>query len=104
MNTDEGNLLPSDAMADLKAVLDALGAGTPLDPEIACRVRERSERIRQDVFERHGVLNIAVDLIRECRGELEESVARARRCLQFDNFVTCEDNPGVWTPSSFLTK
>ena len=43
----------AEARADLRAVLDSLIRKTPLDPEVAHRVRERGERIRQEVFERH---------------------------------------------------
>jgi hypothetical protein len=60
---------PAVVRADLRAVLDSLIHKTTLDPEIARRVRERSERITQEVFERHGLLNVAVDLIREGRDE-----------------------------------
>jgi hypothetical protein len=60
---------PAVIRADLKAVLDSVIHKTPLDPGIACRVRERGERMTQQVFERHGLLNVAVDLIREIRDE-----------------------------------
>ena len=60
---------PIETQADLKAVLDSLIHKTPLDPEIARRVRERGRRITQEVFERHGLLNVAADLIREGRDE-----------------------------------
>jgi hypothetical protein len=33
------------------------------------RVQERAEAIRQEVLAKHGVLNVAVDLIREGRDE-----------------------------------
>jgi hypothetical protein len=56
-------------LADLQAVIDSLVSKTPLDPVIARCVEERSERTRQEVFERHGLLNVAVDLIREIRDE-----------------------------------
>ena len=59
----------AEAHADLKAVLDSVIHKTPLAPEIARRVRERGERITQEVFEWHGLLNVAVDLIREGRDE-----------------------------------
>jgi hypothetical protein len=59
----------AEARADLRAVLDSLIHKTPLDPEVARRVQERGERIRQEVYERHGLLNVAVDLIREGRDE-----------------------------------
>jgi hypothetical protein len=58
---------PADVQADLRAVIESLITQQPLDPVIARRVQERSERIRQEVFDRHGLLNVAVDLIRETR-------------------------------------
>jgi len=55
--------------ADLEAVIEHAMSGKPLDPEVARRVRERSERATQETFEKHGFLNVAVDLIREIRDE-----------------------------------
>ena len=55
--------------ADLTAVMDHVTSGKPLDPAVACRVRERGEKIRQEVFAKNGPLNVAVDLIREGRDE-----------------------------------
>ena len=42
------------------------------DPEAMCRARERMDQMRAEVFEKFGILNIAVDLIREARGECGE--------------------------------
>lgn len=47
---------------DLKAVIEHLISGKPLDPELVRRVTERSERATQELFEKHGFLNVAVDL------------------------------------------
>jgi hypothetical protein len=58
--------------ADLKAVLDHVITGKPLDPEVARRVRERGDRLRQEIFEKHGLVDIGVPAIRELRGELPE--------------------------------
>jgi hypothetical protein len=55
--------------ADLEAVIEYAMTGKPLDPEVARRVRERSERATQEAFDKHGFLNVAVDLIREIRDE-----------------------------------
>jgi hypothetical protein len=62
-----------DALADAQAVIDHIISGKPLDPEVARRVRERAERIRQEILARHGVQDIGVPIIRELRGELPES-------------------------------
>jgi hypothetical protein len=58
---------------DAQAVLDHLVAGTPIDPELARRVRERAEDIRRQILATHGVQEIGVELIRQLRGELPES-------------------------------
>ncbi len=56
-------------LADLQAVIDSLMSQTPLDPVIARRVEERSERMTEALRRRYGELNVAVDLIREIRDE-----------------------------------
>ena len=56
--------------ADTQAVLDHFVTDKPLDPEVAKRVRERGQRIREEVYQKHGLLDIGVPAIRELRGEL----------------------------------
>jgi hypothetical protein len=56
-------------MADLEEVCRQAATGGVCDPELIRRIQERSEKARQELLERHGVLNIAVDLIREIRDE-----------------------------------
>jgi hypothetical protein len=55
--------------ADAQAVIEHALTGKPLDPEVARRVRERSERATDELRRRYGTLNVAVDLIRESRDE-----------------------------------
>jgi hypothetical protein len=44
--------------------------GKPVtDPELIRRIRERSEAARKAVFERNGLLDVAVPFIRELREE-----------------------------------
>jgi len=57
----------SDEDADARAVIEHAMTGKPLDPEIAHRIRARSERATESPRQRHGTLNIAVDLVREAR-------------------------------------
>ncbi len=45
--------------ADAEAVLRHAFQGEPLDPEVARRVRERAERITEEVRRRHGDLDDA---------------------------------------------
>jgi len=55
--------------ADLEAVLAHISAHTPVEPELARRVRERSEKVQEELRRKHGELNVAVDLVREIRDE-----------------------------------
>ena len=56
--------------ADEEAVMQAFLTGTAVDPEVAHRVQERSRLIREEVFRKHGLVDIAVPAIRELRGPL----------------------------------
>ncbi len=69
MKTTEIPPLPADALADMQAVADAVAAGTPVDPEVVRRVRERSERVQKELVGQYGIREIAVDLIRQGRDE-----------------------------------
>ena len=71
MDTTESQaagILP-DVETDAQAVIDQVLAGKPVDPEVARRVHERAHAIRQEVLEKCGVLDVAVDLIRETRDD-----------------------------------
>lgn len=63
----ETNGIPADIMADLEAVAAAVGAGRKPDPELTRRVRDRAEQIREQVFQKHGVLDIGGPAIRALR-------------------------------------
>lgn len=56
-------------LADLDAVMQRLATGKPLDPAASRRIRERAERITEEIRRQHGELDIAVQLIRETRDE-----------------------------------
>jgi hypothetical protein len=56
--------------ADQEAVMRAFLTGTTVDPEVAHRVQERSRLIREEVFRKHGLVDVAVPAIRELRGPL----------------------------------
>jgi hypothetical protein len=58
-----------DVLDDMQAVADAVAAGRPVAPEVAKRVRERSERVQEQLLHQYGVREIAVDLIRQGREE-----------------------------------
>jgi hypothetical protein len=61
--------IPQDVLDDMQAVADAAATGRPVDPEVARRVRERSDKVQEQLRNRYGLREIAVDLIRECREE-----------------------------------
>jgi hypothetical protein len=58
--------------ADTQAVIEHAMTGKPLDPAIARRVRAEGEKVRQEIFAKHGLVDIAVPAIRELRGELPD--------------------------------
>ena len=59
--------IPPELAADTQAVLEHLASGKPIDPEVARRIRERGERVREEIFSKHGLLDIGVPAIRELR-------------------------------------
>jgi hypothetical protein len=65
-------------------VADAVAAGRPVDPEIARRVRERSDRARQELLATRGAQDIGVQLIREARGPLDADQERELTLAQRD--------------------
>jgi hypothetical protein len=72
MDSNEANGIPPDVMADVQAIADHVAGGKPVDPQVLRRIQERAVKIRQAIFEQHGLVNIAVPAIRELRGELPE--------------------------------
>jgi hypothetical protein len=71
MNTAETTAgLPPDIQADTDALIQHLTSGKPLDPAVARRIRERGDRIREDILQKHGLQDIGVPAVRELRGEL----------------------------------
>lgn len=59
---------PTDVMNDLEAVCAALAQRRPVDPDVATRIHERAEKIKEEI-RRRGVTNVAVALVRESRDE-----------------------------------
>jgi predicted thioredoxin/glutaredoxin len=57
-------------LSDLEEVCRLVAEGKKItDPDLLRRIRERSEQVTHEIYEKHGLLNIAVDLIREGRDE-----------------------------------
>ena len=76
MNTDDplpfADAIPPELEADTRAVIEKLTTGKPLDPETVRRIRERADRIREEVFRKHGLLDIGVPAIRALRDGEDE--------------------------------
>jgi hypothetical protein len=66
MNTTEP--IPDDVMAELRSATERAARGIR-DPEAMRRACERMDRMREELRGRTGQLDIAVELIREARGD-----------------------------------
>ena len=73
------DILPAE-LADMEQVRPLIAEGKRVtDPALRQRVHERSEQVRRAMLERHGITNVAADLIREVRHEEgRELVERTR--------------------------
>lgn len=63
----ENTGVPRELEADTQAIIDHFVSGQDLDPETLRRIRERGDLIREEIFRKHGVLDIGVPAIRELR-------------------------------------
>lgn len=62
--------IPPDVMADMEEVSRLVSEGKRVsDPALLKRIHDRSEKVRRQIREKHGVVEWAVDLIREARDE-----------------------------------
>jgi hypothetical protein len=68
MSTSETSTIPPDVMAELQEAARRAAAGIR-DPEAMRQACERMDRMREEIRQTHGVLNVAVDLIREVRDD-----------------------------------
>jgi hypothetical protein len=59
--------VPAELEEETRAIIEHAMTRKPLDPAIAERVRTEAARVRQEVFERHGLLDEAVPGVREFR-------------------------------------
>jgi hypothetical protein len=67
---EKPSTISPEEMADMQEVCRLISEGKRVtDPALLKRIHERSEEVRREMFEKHGVTNIAVDLIREVRDE-----------------------------------
>ncbi len=68
MKAQFDSLIPAELMAELQKAADDLANGLR-DPEEARKACERMDRLGEEVFRRHGILDIGVPAIRELRDE-----------------------------------
>ncbi len=61
--------LPPEIVADLEEVCRQAASGGVPDPELLQRVRERSARVQEELRQKYGEMNVAVDLLREIRDQ-----------------------------------
>jgi hypothetical protein len=57
---------------DTLAVIEKLMTGKPLDPEVYRRIRAEAARISEEVYRKHGLLDIGVPAIRALRDGEDE--------------------------------
>ena len=69
MNAADPTTGAAQVRADEAVVTEHLLTGKPLDPEVYRRIRARAEQITTQLRQRHGDMNLAVDLIRDIRDE-----------------------------------
>ncbi len=55
------------ATSDNEAVVRAIAAGRKLDPDVVRRVRARAQQVTDEVYRKHGKLDVAIPAIREVR-------------------------------------
>jgi hypothetical protein len=67
--TMASNENPSATLTDLDYAIELIMKGKK-DPMFAARVQAETENITEEIERKHGVLNIAVDLIRQARDEV----------------------------------
>ena len=61
-----------ESSADVLAVHEAIAKGQAVDPQVKKRIHDRGEAIRADIRRRLGLVNVAVDLVREARDHDDE--------------------------------
>jgi hypothetical protein len=60
--------LPPDVLADVQKAIELAMAGER-DPEFEKRVQGEGKRIRDKIFRKHGLVDVAVPTIRELRDD-----------------------------------
>jgi len=64
--TESNSLIPPQIMAELQTAADRAAKGIR-DPETMLKACERMDRRREEIRQKHGILDIGVPAIRELR-------------------------------------
>lgn len=64
-----GTRTPPAVENDTEALMERIMHGTPLPAEVYQRIRQRGDELRNEMRQEFGVVEIAVDLIREIRDD-----------------------------------
>jgi len=67
MASQTKDLIPADVLADLEQAAYCAATGRPPPPDFVRRIAEEAEKIREEVKQKHGVMDIGVPAIRELR-------------------------------------
>ena len=63
--------IPAEEMADMEEVSRLISEGKPVtDPALLRRIYEQSQEVQRQIREKYGVVEWAVDLIREARDKV----------------------------------
>lgn len=68
MNATEPTTIPPELLAALQEAADNAAKGIR-DPEAMKRACDRMDRMREELRQRQGEMNVAVELVRETRDE-----------------------------------
>ena len=71
MNVNENNGIPPELLAELQRALELAAKGVR-DPEAMRRACEDMDRLREQIFQREGILDIGVPAIRALRDGEDE--------------------------------
>ena len=55
--------------ADTNALMESIINGAPLPPDVYHRIQKRGDELTEEIRQKYGTIEIAVDLIREIRDE-----------------------------------
>lgn len=71
MSNSESSTIPPELLAEMEEVARQAMSGGVRDPKLLRRIKERAEGIREEVFRKHGLLDVGTPAIRELRDSEE---------------------------------